>query len=69
MRLIVELSGGVLQAVYADGKERIAVSVLDYDNLEALEDASDENGELTRYRAIEKRRNRGITSGDYRRVY
>lgn len=40
-KIIVEVSGGVVQNVYAESSEGIEVQVLDWDNVEAGDDARD----------------------------
>ena len=51
MRIIVEISGGVLQAVYSD--TNLKVDLLDYDNMEQC-DYEERREELEYYQRLEE---------------
>ena len=50
VKAIVEVRGGIVQAVYSDGD--LDVSVLDYDDMEASEDDAEE---YARYSELEEK--------------
>jgi hypothetical protein len=51
MRIIVEISGGVLQAVYSD--TNLKVDLLDYDNMKQCDD-EERREELEYYQRLEE---------------
>lgn len=62
MRLIIEVSGGVVRGVCADGKRPVEVTLLDWDD-EGEHDTPETERE---FRAFAKKTKARITNGDRR---